>query len=437
MTMTGTKLLRTALTASMLMMALLLPAPADAYSVQTHEQLIDLTWRASIVPLLEARFPKITPAELQEAHAYAYGGSAIQDIGYYPFGNAFFSDLTHYVRSGDFVDSLLRDAKTPDELAFAVGALSHYIGDATGHSLAINPSVAAEFPKLAKQYGPTVTYEENPHDHVRVEFAFDINEIAKRRFAPRRYLEHVGLKVSTGLLARAFYETYGLELNKTLRVERTTLVGYRFSVRHFLPRIAYAENVLHKKRFPADEPSADLTALEADLAQADKDNGWETYRGKPGIGTYMLAGVIDVMPRIGPLADLAIRGPNAETEDLYVKSVNRTTASLRAALLNLRTPPPATGPKPVRQVDFPNLDLDTGKRVRPGSYRLTDETYAKLLERITRDKTLKVPVGLEEDILAYYADPNAPNTTKRHPAKWAAVQSELLVLQGMTTVPEP
>ena len=63
----------------------------------------------------------MTPAELERARAYAYGGCVIQDIGYYPFGNKFFSDLTHYVRAGDFVQALLRDAKTPDELAFAVG----------------------------------------------------------------------------------------------------------------------------------------------------------------------------------------------------------------------------------------------------------------------------------------------------------------------------
>jgi len=429
--------IRLLLTALLLLFALVSPPATRAYSVQTHEQLIDLTWKASIVPLLQARFPSITPAQLQEAHAYAYGGSAIQDIGYYPFGNAFFSDLTHYVRSGDFVDSLLRDARTPDELAFAIGALSHYLGDSTGHSLAINPSVAAEFPGLAKKYGASVNYEENPHAHVRTEFAFDINEIAKHRFAPRRYLEHVGLKVATALLARTFYETYGLELSKTLRVERTTLTGYSFGARHFLPRIAYAENVLRKNRFPSDTPSPDLTALEADLAQAGQDNGWEAYRGKPGIGTYTLAGLIYIAPRIGPLSMLAIRGPNDATEQLYVQSVNATTARLRAALLNLRTPPPVTGPKPLRQIDFPNLDLDTGARVHPGGYRLTDQTYANLLHRITRDQTLKVPAGLKEDILAYYADPNAPIITKRDPAKWAAVQSELATLQTMPTTPEP
>ena len=425
---------------SLLALVLLVPQ-AHAYSVETHEQLIDLTWKASIVPLLEARFPGITPAQLKEAHAYAYGGSVIQDVGYYPFGNPFFSDLTHYVRSGDFVDALLRDAKTPDELAFAVGALSHYVGDSIGHSEATNPSVAIEYPNLAQKFRTAaVNYEQSPHAHVQAEFAFDINEIAKQRFAPIRYLEHIGLKVSTDLLGRAFYETYGLKLNKILRVQRTTLFGYRFSVRRFIPRIAFAENVLHRGRFPADVQDAELDKLEADLHQANTDNGWEVYRGRAGIGTYSLAGLVFVLPKIGPLALLAIRGPDADAEQLYVKSVNDTTAQLRAALLNLRTPPPATGPRPLRQVDFPNRDLDTGVKVQPGAYRLTDQTYAKLLNDLTKhsaDAAAHIPIGLKEDVQAYYADPSAPIVTKKNPSKWAEVQAELVLLQTLPTVAAP
>ena len=422
----------------LLILALLLPHAAHAYSVETHEQLIDLTWRASIVPLLRARFPGITPAQLQQAHAYAYGGSVIQDIGYYPFGNALFSDLTHYVRSGDFVNSLLHNARTPDELAFAVGALSHYLGDTIGHVQATNPSVAVELPKLAeKLQTDSINYEQNPHAHVQTEFAFDINEISKHRFAPLKYLEHVGLNVSTDLLARAFYETYGLELNKILKVQRTTITGYRFGVRTFIPRFAFAENVLHRNSFPPDVRDAELVKLEADLAQADQDNGWEPYRRKAGIGTYALAGIVYILPKIGPAALLSIKGPTPATEQLYVKSVNDTTAALRAALLNLRTPPAATGPHPKRQVDFPNRDLDTGKKVRPGSYRLTDETYASLLKRLTRDPATRIPIGLQEDVLAYYADPASPIITRRNPEKWAQVQSQLAQLKTMATIAEP
>ena len=80
----------------------------SGYSVLTHEQIVDLLWDEQIKPLLLQKYPGTSAEDLRVAHAYAYGGCLIQDMGYYPFGNRFFSDLAHYVRSGDFVAALLR-----------------------------------------------------------------------------------------------------------------------------------------------------------------------------------------------------------------------------------------------------------------------------------------------------------------------------------------
>ena len=81
-----------------------------AYSVLTHEEVVDLLWKDDIQPLLLKRFPAATADDLTKAHAYAYGGCLVQDMGYYPFGNKYFSDLTHYVRSGDFIVNLIRES---------------------------------------------------------------------------------------------------------------------------------------------------------------------------------------------------------------------------------------------------------------------------------------------------------------------------------------
>src|SRR5438093_9856044 len=83
---------------------------ADAYSVLTHEAIIDSAWKDNIQPLLLKRFPDASPDDLRKAHAYAYGGAIIQDMGYYPFGHKFVSDLAHYVRSGDLILNLLAEA---------------------------------------------------------------------------------------------------------------------------------------------------------------------------------------------------------------------------------------------------------------------------------------------------------------------------------------
>ncbi|NYF80962.1 zinc dependent phospholipase C family protein [Granulicella arctica] len=408
---------------ALLLLTLFPPQPADGYSFLTHEQLIDLTWKNSIRPLLLSQYPNLTPAQLLEAHAYAYGGCAIQDLGYYPLGTTFFSNLTHYVRSGDFVTALFRNAHNANELAFAVGALSHYVGDVIGHPQATNRAVPVEFPKLGQKYGPIVNYAQGEHAHVQTEFAFDINEISKHRFAPSAYLKHIGLVVPTHQLDTAYYETYGLGDNSSSTRHRVSLRGYRFAVRTLMPRIAYAETVLHRHSFPADTPGPEVDLLKQQLKQADFENGWDKYRKNAGIGTYTLAGLIFILPKFGPLKLLAIKGPDTVTEDEYVRSVNLAIVELRRQITRMGT----------SDRSLPNRDLDTGAHVRPGGYRLTDDTYAELLREITRNPNQPIPPGLKTDIIDYYADPTTPIVTKKNPKRWAEVQSELKLLADMPT----
>jgi hypothetical protein len=402
-----------------------------SYSVLTHEQIIDLAWKDSIVPMLLSRYPHTTPAELERARAFAYGGCAIQDAGYYPFGHVFFSELTHYVRTGDFVASLIRNARNVDELAFALGALSHYVGDSVGHHDATNPSTAVEFPNLAKKYGPIVTYDENPHGHIRTEFAFDINGLSKRRMAPSAYLNHVGLEISPRLLEHAFFETYGLHLKKMLGNENAVEGTYRRGVRSFLPSIAYAEALLHRKNFPDDVSGPEFNRYQRRISEASTSNGWEPYRKKKaGAKIHLLAFVIVILPKVGVLSDLAIRGPSPETEEKYTESVNRTVDRYQE-LLGFLTRNPVAEPGITMKLD--NRDLDTGDKVRPGGYRLTDQTYAKLLGTITA-LGAPIPVTLKRDLLNYYADPAAPITTKENKDAWHRVQEQLAELKTMPVV---
>ncbi len=416
---------------------------ARAYSVLTHEQLIDLTWDSSIVPLLRSRYPNLTAADLERARAYAYGGCVIQDIGYYPFGDEFFSNLTHYVRTGDFVVNLFRDATNANELAFAVGALSHYTGDTIGHATATNLAVPVEFPKLQAKYGGSVNYAQGEHEHVQTEFAFDIDQIAQHRFAPVHYLRHVGLQVPTKQLAMAFYQTYGLgeDFSKG-RGRRINVSGYRFAVRNFIPRIAYAVTLLHRASEPAEVKDADVLRLDQEVQRVAAENHWEVFRRKPGLGTHLLAGVIYIIPKIGPLKLAAVKGPTAQTEAEYVRSVLATTESLNRALRRF-TPPPAPeasaagGSVAADAVHpLPNRDLDTGNVVRPAGYSLTDKTYAALLHRLVSSPTHPVPPGVRSEILAYYSDLSLPFATKQHAEAWAEVQRDLLVLRTMPLADE-
>src|SRR2546423_5344060 len=91
------------------------PCICSAYSVLTHEQVVDLLWKDQIQPLLLKRFPNATPDELRKAHAYAYGGCVMQGMGYYPLRHKIFSDLLHYLRSGDFVGKIIQDSSHPHQ----------------------------------------------------------------------------------------------------------------------------------------------------------------------------------------------------------------------------------------------------------------------------------------------------------------------------------
>jgi hypothetical protein len=452
------------------LLSLLQSVPAAAYSLLTHEQLIDLTWDKSIVPLLLSRYPTLTPAELEHARAYAYGGCVIQDIGYYPFGDQKFSNLTHYVRSGDFVVNLFRNAGNPDELAFAVGALSHYIGDTFGHSLATNLAVPVEFPKLEAKYGKVVSYAEGEHQHVQTEFAFDINELAHHRMAPSRYQKHIGLAVPVRQLALAYYQTYGLtEDFSGFRHRRFNVGAYRFAVRSFIPSIAAALTLLHRSKEPPDPDDPATIELHKAVDAVAVENHWEQYRHKPGIGTYSLAAFLFVLPKIGPLKLAAVKGPTEATQVDYDHSVAFSTGALRRMLARF-TPPPATRstaasaasadtqsePPPSRPLPanpsaqqasprdssdprhpLKNRDLDTGNVVKPGGYPLTDATYADLLHRLTRTPQRPIPPGIKEDIEAYYSNLDLPITTKKNHDRWKTVLADLVTLKTMPTSREP
>lgn len=437
---------------------------APAYALLTHEQLIDLTWNESIVPLLRSRYPALTPSEIEHARAYAYGGCVIQDIGYYPWGDRSFSNLTHYVRSGDFVVALFRNAGNADELAFAVGALSHYIGDVEGHSLATNLAVPVEFPKLRAKYGSVVSYGEGERQHVQAEFAFDVNELAHHRMAPFRYQKHIGLEVPVKQLALAYYQTYGLTEDFSGTHGRRFNVGaYRSATRAFIPRVARALTILHRKVEPPDPATAEIVQLRKEVAAVAAENQWDKFRHKAGIGIYSLAAIIFILPKIGPLKMAAIKGPTVTTEADYVHSVAVCVGSLRRLLA--RFTPPSGGstaaqavssdgdpqpsqahastqratPSDPRDPHHPlkNRDLDTGYVVRPGGYPLTDATYADLLHRLTREPGRPIPPGIKEDIQAFYSDLDLAISTKKDPARWKEVLADLDTLETMPTSPMP
>src|ERR1039458_9736520 len=256
----GSPSLRLAVTkrAWMLLLACLLigvARPSAAYSLLTHEELVDILWKDQIEPLLLKRFPASTPAQLRQAHAYAYGGCLIQDLGYYPFGNEFFSDLAHYVRTGDFITNLIRESADLDEYAFALGALAHYSADNSGHPL-VNRAVALAFPKLRAKYGEAVTYADAPRAHIQTEFGFDMTQVAKNHYTSDQYHDRIGFQVSRPLLERAFLDTYGLRLEDVLSDVDLAIGSFRRAVSQVIPEMTRAALTAYHPEDVKDTPNA-------------------------------------------------------------------------------------------------------------------------------------------------------------------------------------
>jgi hypothetical protein len=389
---------------ALLLVVCTLSSVGTGYSVLTHEEIVDLLWSDQIKPLLLQKYPGASEDDLRKAHAYAYGGCLIQDMGYYPFGNRLFSDLVHYVRSGDFVVALLEEQTDINEYAFALGALSHYASDITGHPF-VNEAVAQEFPKLKMKYGSVVTYEQDPKAHIRTEFGFDVVQVAKHRYTSDAYHDFIGFEVSKPVLERAFLKTYGIKLADIFGSLDLSIGTFRRSISSIVPEMTRAALLAKQDEMVKEDPSFARKKFLYNLKRSEYEKEWGKSYQKPGCGAHVLALLFKLVPKVGPFKAVGFKMPSPETETLYLKSINSTVEQYRIYLQDVKA----------GKLVLENRDFDTGKPTREGEYRLTDEAYAKLLDKLAGAKFVGVSTDLLHNVLGYYSDPNAPDFNKKKP----------------------
>jgi len=414
----GWRLLSVRLAVLVLVM-LMCSGGSSAYSVLTHEEIVDLLWTDGIRPLLLKRFPGLSEDQIKEAHAYAYGGAVVQDLGYYPFGNREFSDLVHYVRSGDFVRELLLESQDLNEYAFALGSLSHYASDIAGHP-AINQAVAIEYPKLRAKYGKSVRYAQDKTAHLKTEFGFDTVQVAKNRYASQQYHDFIGFQVSKPLLERVFPVVYGMELKDVLTHEDLAVGSYRFAVSRMIPEMTQVALQTHKKEMMRETPNFARRKFLYRLSRSDYEKQWGKDYVKPGVRTRILSTLLRYMPKVGPFKGLAFNNPTPQTEDLYFKSINSTVEQYRAFLQQVRN----------NNLVLANCDLDSGQPTKAAEYSLTDDAYAKLLVQLSEKKFDLTSPELRANILQFYSDRSATIETKKDPVRWHSVLTSLDQLES-------
>ncbi len=383
----------------------------------THEQVVDLLWKSRIEPMLRKRFPQATDDDLRQAHAYAYGGSLLQDMGYYPFGSKFFSDLVHYVRTGDFVVALLQDSSDLNEYAFALGALAHYVSDNSGHPT-INRVVAIEFPKLKKKYGEIVTYGDDPKAHIRTEFGFDMVQVAKNRYTSDRYHDFIGFEISKPLLERAFFETYALKIPDVFGDEDLAIGTFRRSVSSMIPEMTRVALLSRKDQMVREDPNFDRKKFLYYLSRTNYEKEWGKGYRRPGVRERILAFFLKIVPKIGPFRALQFKIPTTQTENMYIKSVNQTVEDFQTTLQR----------SDARTLQLNNRDCDTGRKTTPGEYRLSDETYVDLLDKLAEHNFDDVSAELRDNLLNYFAEPSLQKLSgeeKKDKNKWVKVEKEI------------
>ncbi len=405
---------------TLLLVILCLPRAAAAYSVLAHEANVDAHWDTVIRPLLAKRFPRATRDEVAQSRAYAYGGAVIQDLGYYPFGSHFFSNLLHYVRTGDFVEALIRESTDVNDYAFALGALAHYTADNVGHPEGVNRAVALMYPKLRAQHGDSVTYADSPATHVLVEFSFDVVQAASGAYISDMYQSFIGFQVAKPLLERAFLATYGIEMHDVFLAEDLAIGSYRHAISQTIPeitRIAWRDK---RDEIQKLNPGAAEEKFVFNLSRQEYDKAYGREYEKPGLFGRFLAVLYKLLPKIGPLRPLQFKAPTKEAEALFLASFTGTRERYRAALDRLGR----------GALDLPNTDFDTGRPSAHGEYTLADDTYAELLDRLTGHRLASVPEPLRKNIDAFYVAAPGKMSSKKERKRADTIRKQLALLKA-------
>jgi hypothetical protein len=386
-----------------------------AYSVLTHEAIIDASWEKFLVPLILKRYPGTTPEQLKEAHAFAYGGAVAPDMGYYPFGSSLFTNLVHYVRSGDFVEALLSESQNANEFAFALGALCHYNADKYGHSIATNRSVPITYPEMHKKFGDVVTYAEDKISHARTEFSFDVLQTARGNYASTAYHDFIGFQVSEPVLDRAFIKIYGLHLKDVFGNFGLAVSTFRWSVQSLMPGITKVAWATKKNEIEKAVPGITGRKFIYKMKRSNYYKEFGKDREKPKLGAQIFALLIKILPKIGPLKALRFKIPSQEVEKLYINSFDTVQAHYTAYVSQM-TP---KGPQ------LENIDYDTGKRTEPGEYPLADLCYGDLVLKLQDNHFDSVSTAEKQNILSFYSNRTNIQVTKKNMKKWEKIQLAL------------
>jgi hypothetical protein len=176
--------------------------------------------------------------------------------------------------------------------------------------------------------------------------------------------------------------------------------SFRHAVGSIFPAVTRVAWQIRKQEIRKDAPSTTRRTFLYNVSRSSYEKNWgSTYR-RPGFRSKLLAFVLRIAPKIGPLRVLSFKRLTPETEKMYMASFNSTIVRYRQLLTE----------QSAGSLKLPNDNLDVGTFTAAGKYKLTDATYSQLLHKM-QGHYVDVPQALRSDILTFYQDLGAPNST--------------------------
>jgi hypothetical protein len=206
-----------------------------------------------------------------------------------------------------------------------------------------------------------------------------------------------------------------LELKNVLEDEDKALNSYRRDVSKLIPKATRIAWSLKSKEIQAAQPGRTHREFLYNLSRADYEKEWGKDYARPSISERFLAFLYKLLPKFGPLKVLQLRTPTPETEKLFEASFNTSLESYRHMLGELRE----------GNLKLPNANLDVGNKTLPGQYRLNDHAHARLLHELAKQKFQGVTPDIRDEIIDFFAVPDALSDIKKDAKTWERVQSEL------------
>uniref|UniRef100_Q023A3 Uncharacterized protein n=1 Tax=Solibacter usitatus (strain Ellin6076) TaxID=234267 RepID=Q023A3_SOLUE len=265
-----------------------------------------------------------------------------------------------------------------------------------------------------RKFGNSVTYTDDHISHSKTEFAFDVFQASRGRYASEGYKDFVGFQVSKRVLQQAFLDTHGMKLEHVFLKRRP---GDRVvpSPGGTHTSLAHQSRVANQRAGDSQGTSGSHPqGIFYNLSRSSFEKTWGSTYQRPGFGSRVLATLFRIVPRIGPFKALAFEPLTAETEKLYMAGFNASIDRHRELL----------GSVGAGRLNLPNDNFDVGDATKAGSYRLTDAAYAKLLHQLDGHYP-ELPKELRTNILAFYQDLGLPISTKKDESDWLRLQDEL------------